>query len=367
MNWIRHFAERGDEVFIASTFPVHLELPIQRLEIIPVAFSSAKRPSQRPGSASARTLSLRTKIRQWFGPLTIRRAAGKLRAFIEEVEPDLVHAMRIPYEGMIAADAYTGAPLVVSVWGNDFTLHGPSTPLMRHYTRWTMQVADALHADCRRDIRLAREWGFGVDKPSLVAPGNGGVRSGVFYPPENPVREPVVLNPRGVRPYVRNDSFFKAIPRVLTKYPHAKFICTGMAGESQVIRWIEELGIGESVELLGLIPPHQIADVYRRAQILVSPSVHDGTPNTLLEGMACGCFPVAGDLESIREWITPEKNGLLCDPTDPKSIASAIVSAIENKNLREKAADLNREIVSARAEYSRNMQRAETFYSKARR
>lgn len=367
MNWIRHFVERGDEVFIASTFPVHLELPIQRLEVVPVAFSSAKKPSQRPGSASARTLSLRTKIRQWFGPLTIRRAAGRLRAFIEEVKPDLVHAMRIPYEGMIAADAYTGAPLVVSVWGNDFTLHGPSTPLMSHYTRWTMQVADALHADCRRDIRLAREWGFGVDKPGLVAPGNGGVRSGVFYPPESPVREPVVLNPRGVRPYVRNDSFFKAIPLALAKHPQARFICTGMAGEPQVIRWIEELGIGEAVELLGLIPPHRIADVYRRAQILVSPSVHDGTPNTLLEGMACGCFPIAGDLESIREWIRPGENGLLCDPTDPKSIASAIVSAIENKNLREKAAGLNREIVSARAEYSQNMQRAETFYSKALR
>ena len=33
--------------------------------------------------------------------------------------------------------------------------------------------------------------------------------------------------------------------------------------------------------------------------------MHDGTPNTLLEGMACGCLPVAGDLDSIREWLKP--------------------------------------------------------------
>ena len=92
---------------------------------------------------SARTLSLRTKIRQWFGPLTLRRSAERLREFIKEVKPDLVHAMRIPYEGMLAADAYDGsAPLVVSIWGNDFTLHAPSTQLMRHYTKWTMSVAD---------------------------------------------------------------------------------------------------------------------------------------------------------------------------------------------------------------------------------
>jgi glycosyltransferase involved in cell wall biosynthesis len=267
---------------------------------------------------------------------------------------------------MLAADAYTGAPLIVSVWGNDFTLHAPSTPWMRHYTRWTMQVADALHADCRRDTRLAREWGFGEGKPVLVAPGNGGVRSDVFFPPGKPVREPVILNPRGVRPYVRNDSFLKAIPLVLAKHPNAKFICTGMAGEPQVIQWVRELGIGDAVELLGLVPPDRIADVYRRAQVLVSPSVHDGTPNTLLEGMACGCLPAAGDLDSIREWITPGENGVLFDSTNPRSIAGALIDAVENETLRTKAAGLNREIVAARAEYVQNMRRAEAFYEEAR-
>ena len=93
-----------------------------------------------------------------------------------------------------------------------------------------------------------------------------------------------------------------------------------------------------------------MADVYRRTQILVSPSIHDGTPNTLLEGMACGCFPIAGDLASIREWITPNENGLLFDSTNSQSIADAIVTAIENKNLREKAAGLNGATISARAE-----------------
>jgi glycosyltransferase involved in cell wall biosynthesis len=364
MNWIRHFIERGDEVHIASTFAVNLDVSIKRLEVIPVAFSSVKKASQRPGTASSRTLGLRTKIRQWFGPLTVRRSAQRLREFINEVKPDLVHAMRIPYEGMLAADAYTGVPLIVSIWGNDFTLHGPSTPLMKDYTHWTMQVADGLHSDCHRDVRLAREWGLDVDKPSLVAPGNGGIRTDVFHPPEKLVEEPVVLNPRGVRPYVRSDCFFKAIPLVLAKHPNAKFLCTSMAGESQAIQWTKELNIEHAVELLEPIPNMDMANVYRRAQILVSPSVHDGTPNTLLEGMACGCFPTAGDLESIREWITPNENGLLFDSTNPRSIADAIISGIENKSLREKAAGLNREIIAARAEYKSNMLKAEEFYNK---
>ena len=368
-NWIRHFVERGDqrsspvdEVYLASTFACSLDFPINGLELTPVAFSSVKKVSQRPGTASARTMGLRTAIRQWFGPFTIRNASQRLREYMERVKPDLIHAMRIPYEGMMAADAYNGTPLIVSVWGNDFTLHGISTRFMKHYTYWTMQVADGLHTDCHRDIRLGYEWGLAPGKPTLVAPGNGGIRSDIFYPPEKPVEEPVIINPRGFRPYVRNDMFFKAIPRVLAKHPNAKFIFALMAGEPQVEQWVGELEIGHAVELLPPRPHHHMADVFRRAQIVASPSIHDGTPNTLLEGIACGCFPVAGDLESIREWITPNENGLLFDSNNPQSIADVIVAAIENKNLRTKAAGLNREIISTRAEYGENMKKVEEFY-----
>jgi glycosyltransferase involved in cell wall biosynthesis len=361
-NWIRHFVERGDEIHVASTFACSLDWPVHGLEILPVAFSGVKKVTQRPGTASARTVGLRTAIRQWFGPFTIRRASQRLREYIERVKPDIVHAMRIPYEGMMAADAYNSTPLIISVWGNDFTLHAPSTRLMRHYTNWTMQVADGLHADCQRDIRLGRKWGFGEAKPTLVAPGNGGIRSDIFHPPERLMEEPIIVNPRGFRPYVRNDMFFRAIPLVLARHPNARFVFALMAGEPQAQAWARELNIAHAVELLPPLPHTQMADVFRRAQIVASPSIHDGTPNTLLEGMACGCFPVAGDLESIREWITPQENGLLFDSNSPQSIADALISAIENKNLREKAADLNGEIISSRAEYGHNMQRAEDFY-----
>ena len=363
-NWIRHFVERGDDVYIASTFACHLDFPVKRLEVTPVAFSAIKKASQNPGSTFARSLGLRTVIRHWLGPLTIRRSSQRLREVINDVKPDLVHAMRIPYEGMLTADAYTGIPLVVSIWGNDFTLHAPSTPLMSHYTRWTMQVADALHADVHRDVRLAHEWGLGPARPTLVAPGNGGIRTDVFFPNPTPVEEPIIINPRGFRAYVRSDCFFQAIPLVLAKHPNAKFICTTMAGEPLALQWIKELNIAHAVELLAPVPHFEMANIFRRAQIVVSPSTHDGTPNSLLEGIACGCFPVAGDLDSIREWITPGENGLLFDSNDPRSIAESVIAALENKNLRDKAAGLNQEIISTRAEYGRNMLKAEMFYKK---
>jgi len=375
-NWMRYFAERGDEVFVASTFDCELDFPAARLEITPAAFSGMKKADSPPSSASSRTLGLRTRIRQLLGPLTIPASARKLRAFIKEVQPDLVHAMRVPYEGMLAAAALargfdmsgknarsTQPPrFLVSIWGNDFTLHAPSTPLMRMYTRKTMHAADALHADTERDVRLAREWGLGVDKLTLVAPGGGGVRSGIFFPPNELVKEPVIINPRGVRPYVRNDSFFKAIPLVLEKRSDAKFLCSSMQGERQAEAWVRELGIESAVELMPPVPFAEMGNVFRRAQIVVSPSVHDGTPNSLIEAMACGCFPIAGDLESIREWITHAHNGLLVDATDPQSIADAILLGLEREDLRREAAGLNAEMISARAEYGRTMERVTEFY-----
>jgi glycosyltransferase involved in cell wall biosynthesis len=230
-----------------------------------------------------------------------------------------------------------------------------------------MKVADGLHADCHRDVRLAREWGFGVDRPSLVAPGNGGIRRDIFFPPQSPVEQPVIINPRGFRPYVRNDVFFKAIPHVLAKHPNARFLFALMAGEPQVEEWVQKLDIGHAVELLPPLENNQMADVFRQAQVVASPSIHDGTPNSLLEGIASGCFPVAGDLESIREWVTPGKNGLLFDSNDEHSIANAICTALGDKALREQAADLNREIIATRAEYELNMKRAEGFYEKMTR
>lgn len=369
LNWLRYWVERGDEVFLASTFPCQVDLPLAGFRMISVAFSGTKASAgsrQKSGLWGARTLRLRTVIRQFFGPLTIPRATPALRRFAEETRPDLAHALRIPYEGMLAADALAplSVPLALSVWGNDFTLHAPATPLMRHYTTWALQVADALHADCQRDIRLGQQWGFAADKPTLVTPGNGGIRSDLFYAPEPLQTAPLVINPRGFRAYVRNDTFFKAIPLVLARKPETRFLCASMAGDAQAQAWLDELGIAPAVELLAPLPHEQMADLFRRASLVVSPAIHDGTPNTLLEAMACGCLPVAGDLESIREWITPEVNGLLVDPADLSALAAAILRGLEDASLRQRAARANAQIVAERAEYTANMQRVAAFYEK---
>jgi len=97
---------------------------------------------------------------------------------------------------------------------------------------------------------------------------------------------------------------------------------------------------------------------------LVSPSTHDGTPNSLIEGMASGCFPICGDLESIREWITDGVNGLLIDPSKPQELADAILLALNDESLRRQALEENQKIIASRAEYEHSMAKADEFYKK---
>jgi glycosyltransferase involved in cell wall biosynthesis len=78
--------------------------------------------------------------------------------------------------------------------------------------------------------------------------------------------------------------------------------------------------------------------------------------------MACGCYPIAGDLESIREWIEPGINGSLIDPADPLVLADAVIKALENLELRKKSAEYNQALISERAEYRSAMARALKFY-----
>jgi glycosyltransferase involved in cell wall biosynthesis len=379
LNWIGHFIEQGDEVHLASTFPSEPALKFASFQVVPVAFSGAKAPAK-PASAagatrgkksllwSARLVGLRTGLRQWLGFLTFPKAAARLSQVIRQVQPDLIHAMRIPYEGMLAALALEKLPaprppLLISVWGNDFTLHAAANPWMGAFTRRALHKAAALHTDCFRDQRLAFQWGFDPDKPAVVLPGGGGIQMDLFYPSAEALGgPPAVINPRGVRAYVRSDTFFRAIPLVLKQFSEARFLCTTMAGDPGAKSWLDVLGIAGSVDLLPRQTRAEMADLFRRSLVVVSPSFHDGTPNTLLEAMACGCYPIAGDIESLREWITPGLNGALFDPGDPQALARAVCQALGDAELRQQAADHNRQLILERAEYGQVMQQAEAFY-----
>ena len=135
-----------------------------------------------------------------------------------------------------------------------------------------------------------------------------------------------------------------------------------MMHEKIAMKWLTQLGIEGSVILLPQLTPQELAIMYRRSQVMVSPSEHDGTPNTLLEALACGCFPVVGDIESLREWVEQNENGFLVDPDDPHALAGAVIWSLSNEGLRETSRTRNLAMIAERAEYGGVMAKAADFY-----
>jgi glycosyltransferase involved in cell wall biosynthesis len=281
--------------------------------------------------------------------------------------------MRLPFEGIIAALADPPAPLLISIWGNDLTLFASRFRTTRHYTRQALQRADALHCDCYRDLTLAREFGFDPQKPSIVVPGNGGIQLDLFNLRDDtdvavrrrydiPVKAPLICNPRGFRGYVRNDTFFRAAAITVKARPDVFFAAVGLWKNPVAEGWTSSLGIRANVRLLPALSRAEMFALLSTSDIMVSPSEHDGTPNTLLESMAAGAFPICGDIESVREWITDGVNGKLRRASDSEGFAEAILSALADTVLRVAAAERNKGIVQERAEYASCMRRAEKFY-----
>lgn len=374
-NWLRMLSGLDCRVSLVSTFPCE---PVEHAVLVgtlPVGFSRLaggqvkthpaasqdKHPSDWKRALLNQLRPLLLTMRSYTGPLLLGKHQKRLAQIIEQTQPDLVHALRIPFEGMLSANLPRSLSLVVSVWGNDLTLHARSSQLMDVRTRQTLKRADGLLADASRDVRLAKQWGLHANAPCLVVPGNGGldlaymqqvIRSGHSGLTVDLTKDrPVVVNPRGFRPgSVHQDIFFKSIPLVLEKRPDAYFVCSAMYGQPQANKWVEKLQIQDHVLLLPYLQQEQLWQLFTHAQVYVSLSSHDGTPNTFLESLACGCFPVVGDIESLREWITNGRNGLLVDPHDPRQAASAILRALEDEPLRMQAFHHNQALLKERAD-----------------
>jgi glycosyltransferase involved in cell wall biosynthesis len=151
---------------------------------------------------------------------------------------------------------------------------------------------------------------------------------------------------------------------VLEKEPQTLFICPPLAGDVESEHWVEALGIRSNTKLWPRLDRAQMWALYKKSRVFVSPSIHDGTPNSLMEAMACGCFPVVGNIESMQEWVTPGVNGLLVDATSPRALADGIIAALDDPALCAAAKNENACIIAERAAYQRCMTMTEAFYQK---
>ncbi len=91
---------------------------------------------------------------------------------------------------------------------------------------------------------------------------------------------------------------------------------------------IERLGIGDRVTIVGRVAERELAAWYRRAQVLVSPSLYEGFGLPVAEAMASGTAVIASDAGALPELVADGETGRIVPAGDPAALAEAIAALL---------------------------------------
>ncbi len=154
-----------------------------------------------------------------------------------------------------------------------------------------------------------------------------------------------------IRPEKGLEYLIRALPRVETAKP-VRLALVGpsdqFAGERKRLEGIVlELGLTDHVSWEGYAAfGRDLFDQMDRSDVLVLPSVSEGTPRVLVEARARSLPVISTTVGGIPSSVTDGEDGLLVPPCNVGALARALSSVIDDGDLRRRLIDRGRERVS---------------------
>jgi len=102
---------------------------------------------------------------------------------------------------------------------------------------------------------------------------------------------------------------------------------------------IKEYSLEENVKLLGF--KSDIQNYIQISNIFLMPSLREGLPKTIMECMAYGKPIICSDIRGCRDLVGNNEGGILCNPTNPKQFADAILKLYLDAKLYKKYSERN--------------------------
>jgi len=124
-----------------------------------------------------------------------------------------------------------------------------------------------------------------------------------------------------------------------------------LAGDGEVRKYkeeIERVKLDQRITILGWVSATDVVDLLKSADVLVLPSLYEGLPMAILEGMAYGLAVIATPVGAIGEVIIHRDTGLIVEPGNSASLAEALHTVIVDLPLRQQLGLNARSLAQAR-------------------
>lgn len=300
--------------------------------------------------------------------LNEKKFQQQLEKQIRRIEPNVVHSF-VMYLGAVPAlpvmNKFPNLKWVFSSWGSDMYYY-QNQPVHLSGMKKTFQRIDYMFADCNRDYNIASNHGFGGAFLG-VFPGGGGFNFENFDPYIiDPEKRFTILIKGYQGLHGKCISVLKGILRLQDKLNDYRIVVFGAAPE--VFEFVEDSALKtfKNFEVYGKLEQIKLVELMGQSRIYIGNSSSDGMPNTLLEALLMGAFPIQSNPGgATEELITHKKNGFLIDdPEDYENIAELLEEAISKPELRRNAIAWNLQKIKPELERERVKQRVLKEYQK---
>lgn len=149
--------------------------------------------------------------------------------------------------------------------------------------------------------------------------------------PEGP---PHLVVARNLERLYDNATAVRAFAQLRARYPDARLTIAGTGPEELALRKLAaDLGLADAIGFAGRLDRDAMAALYRRASVVVNPSLADNMPNSVLEAMASGVPVVSTNVGGVPFLVRHEETALLVAPGDEQSMAAALLRVAEDRAL----------------------------------
>ena len=226
-----------------------------------------------------------------------------------------------------------GVPAVVKLHGSDMDVLA-TRPALRQQLAWALPRAARVVAVSRALGEAARGLGVAADRIDIVT---NGVDDSLFFPRDRAAARAQLGHGGDTRKWIlfvgRIESdkgaldLAEAFWRLAAVQPGVALVMVG-DGKARAAAEAALAPLGDRVLFKGPRPLAEVPVWMGACDILTLPSHHEGTPNVLLEALACGRRVVATQIGGIPDVIHRAELGTLVPVKDVDALERALADAV---------------------------------------